>query len=227
MMRHYPISARATAGLGLRAVALLVLLVVSATAVALTAAGPKFYRDDPLAREPESQDASGANPYDVNLIYSLSYNLFVTGRKPVALVRAGNLNTIDEVPDSGWFTNRFGSRMPGIDEAVRGPAVGPPPSADPWTIIRQKSAGDAPGFTARDGKGETFFVSFDPPSNPEAATAAIVIATKIFWTLGYNQVESFLSTLRPEQVDIAPGAQVKRPSGERTAMTHDDLTELL
>ena len=41
-------------------------------------------------------------------------------------------------------------------------------------IIREKAAGYAPGFTARDANGETWFVSFDPPSNPKGATAAVV-----------------------------------------------------
>ena len=167
-MRHHLPTPRTNAGSWMRAVALLVLIVTSATAAALTAAGPKFYTDDPLTRDPESQDASGANPYDVNLIYSLSYNLFVTGRRPVSLVRAGNFNTIDEIPDSGWFTNRFGSRMPSIDEAARGPVAGPPPAADHWTVVRQKSAGDAPGFTARDAKGQTWFVSFDRSVEPRS-----------------------------------------------------------
>ena len=35
--------------------------------------------------------------------------------------RAANINTIDEVPDSSWFTNRIGSRAMSADELVRGP----------------------------------------------------------------------------------------------------------
>ena len=59
---------------------------------------------------------------------------------------------------------------------LRGPNVGPPPAPEKWVIIREKSAGYAPGFTARDANGETWFISFDPPSNPKGATAAVVIA---------------------------------------------------
>ena len=44
-------------------------------------------------------------------------------------VRAGNVNTIDEVPDSSWFTNRIGARPVSIDEAVRGPLTGDGPVA--------------------------------------------------------------------------------------------------
>ena len=60
----------------------------------------RFYSDDPIAREPESQDASKATPYEIKSIYEMSYNLFVTsGYKPSGL-RAKEINTIDEVPDS-------------------------------------------------------------------------------------------------------------------------------
>ena len=63
-----------------------------------------------------------------------------------------------------------------------------------------------------DAKGETWFLEFDPPV-PGGATAAVVIATKIFWALGYNQVESFLTTFDPKVTTIDP----KAPSGGRTA----------
>ena len=36
-------------------------------------------------------------------------------------VRALNVNTLDEVPDSSWFTNRIGRRPMSLDELVRGP----------------------------------------------------------------------------------------------------------
>src|SRR5574338_482103 len=144
----------------------------------LVASGPKFYVDDPLSREPESRDASAAKPEDVGLLYDLSYNLFVTSARQPTGVHAQNANTIDEVPDSGWFTNRI---LPGrltVEEVTRGPNEGPPPNPERWVLIREKSGGYAPGFTARDANGETWFLSFDPPGNPEGATAAMAVASK-------------------------------------------------
>jgi hypothetical protein len=201
-------------------------LVVVALAVVRTA-GPKFLSDDPLAREPETRDASGAQPWDIDLFYDLTYQLFVTTRRAPANVRAQNVNTVDEVPDSSWFTNRIGSRPLTVEEAVRGPVSGPAPVPTQWTLTREKSAGAAPGFTAKDAKGETYFISFDPPDNPEAATAATVIATKIFWALGYNQVEYFVTEVRPEALTIASTATTKRPSGKRSPLTMNDVHEIL
>ena len=72
----------------------------------VSATSPHFYRDDPISREPESQDASGAAVSNMGDLYEMVNNLLAKpGYKPSGR-RAQNLNTVDEVPDSGWFTNR-------------------------------------------------------------------------------------------------------------------------
>jgi hypothetical protein len=209
-----------------RTVAFVGTLLVGVLTVGQTAE-PKFFSDDPLAREPETQDASGAQPWDIDLFYDLSYNLFVTPRQVPSGIRAGNVNTIDEVPDSGWFTNRIGSRALTVEEVVRGPVVGPAPAPAKWTLTREKSAGAAPGFTAEDANGQTFFVSFDARANPEGATGAVVVATKIFWALGYNQVEYFLTSMTPQTMAIGPSATIRRPSGKRTPLDEEDVREIV
>jgi hypothetical protein len=193
----------------------------------VTTTSPHFYRDDPISREPESQDASRAGPSEIVDLYEMTYNLFVQpGYKPSGL-RAQNLNTIDEVPDSSWFTNRIGARTVTIEEVIRGPIHGAPPDPSHWVILREKTSGAHPGFTAKDAKGETWFLEFDPPYFPEAATAAVVMATKFFWALGYNQVESFLTTFDPNKMTFDPKATLKRPNGKRTPFTRDDIESVL
>ena len=73
-------------GLPMRRRALAAGLVLAALAAG-RAAEPKFLSDDPLAREPETADASAAEPWDINLFYDLGYNLFVTSRREVASSR--------------------------------------------------------------------------------------------------------------------------------------------
>ena len=60
-----------------------------------------------------------------------------------------------------------------------------------------------------------------PACFPEGATAAVEVATKIFWALGYNQVESFLTTFDPKRVEIDPKATfAARPArGPRSRTT--------
>jgi hypothetical protein len=210
----------------LLAAAVAVGVTVGAAAAAHTVQ-QKFMPDDPLARAPETGDASKAEEWEVNLFYDLGYNLFVTSRREPTNTRAQNLNTIDEVPDSSWFTNRIGRQPISVQQLLQGPVAGPPPASSRWTITREKSVGDAPGFTAQDANGQTWFVSFDAPSSPQGATGAVVVATKIFWALGYNQVEYFLTEMRPATIQIDPKATKRRPSGKRTPLTRDDVNELL
>src|SRR5262249_18668870 len=161
------------------------------TIVGAASAPRKFYDDDPIAKVPESGDASKAEPVDLELLYEYLFNLFATSRHVPSGMRAQNVNTIDEVPDSSWFTNRVGTRPVTEVEVTRGPIVGAPPATERWTILREKSAGTNPGFTARDANGETWFVAFDHRDVPEGGTGAVEVATKIFWALGYNQIETF------------------------------------
>jgi hypothetical protein len=198
-----------------------------AATVATTAAGPRFYSDDPIAREPESQSAASAKPLGVGLFYEYSYNLFVTARRQPSNTRARNINTIDEVPDSSWFTNRIGARTITPENLARGPNLDVTPAPEKWVLLREKSAGTNPGFTARDANGRTWFLQFDLPEFPEGGTGAVEVATKLFWALGYNQVETFITSFDPAHVQIDPEATIKRPSGARTPFTRDDMNRVL
>ena len=210
---------------------LLFIPLVALAIVVLTTAGAtqrqRFYSDDPIAREPESQDASKAAPYEIKSIYEMVSNLFVTsGYRPSGL-RAKEINTIDEVPDSNWFTNRIGAMPITPEQLTRGPNVGTPPDPSRWVLTREKTSGAHPGFTARDAKGETWFLEFDPPYYAEGATGAVAIANKIFWALGYYQVESFITSFDPNKVEFDPKATLRRPSGARTRFTTDDMNSIL
>jgi len=201
---------------------------VAATSLALVSAGSRrFYDDDPIGREAESQDASPAQPTDVGLMFELAYNLFVTAKHEPSNTRALNINTIDEVPDSSWFTNRIGTSPVTATDIARGAAIGRAPAPERWVILREKSAGANPGFTAKDANGDTWFLGFDRPENPEGGSAAVVIASRLFWALGYNQVEMFITTFDPARATIDPAATKRRPSGERTRFTRTDLHEIL
>src|SRR4029078_944897 len=124
-------------------------------------------------------------------------------------------------------TNRVGTLELTPEQIVAGPATGRPPAPEHWTIIREKSRGANPGFTAIDANGETWFIGFDRPDHPEGDSAAVMTATKLFWGLGYNQVDTFLTTFDPKKVSIDPKATTKRPNGKRTPYTHSDVQEIL
>src|SRR5215467_72420 len=97
------------------------ILAAAVAALGVTAAttSPRFYGDDPIGREPDSQDAARAGRSEMGDLYEMVINLLDhPGYKPSGL-RAKNLNTIDEVPDSSWFTNRIGAGTLTVDRVVR------------------------------------------------------------------------------------------------------------
>lgn len=192
----------------------------------LHAQRPRFLSDDPLQREPETQDASKVQEWEIGLTPDLLQNLFGKPGDPASNMRAQNVNTADEIPDSSWFTNRIYSRPLSVEDVTRGPNTIDGPAPGRWTVIRGKAAGVAPGFTARDAKGETWFVSFDGRGHPVAPTAAAMVASRLFWALGYNQVETYLTTLRREDIAIDDTATI-RAHGTRRRLTRGDIDDVL
>ena len=205
----------------------LLLLAGSVLAGAQGPGQPRFFSDDPLSREPETQDASGAKFMDVELAPDLLLNLFTRPGDTAAHVRAGNVNTIDEVPDSGWFTNRIYARPVSADEIARGPNSSPPPALGPWTIVSAKTSGVSPGFTARDSRGVRWFVQFDTAGHPRAATSAVPVAMRLFWALGYNQVETHLVRLRPDDLQIDEKTTIETRASHRRPMRRGDVDDVL
>ena len=200
-------------------------LVVTATSAALAQIGPKFYDDDPLLLEPETQDASNVQELDNILAYGLIQNLFATPGD-ARRIRAQNVNTIDEVPDSNWFTNRILARPLSLEEALRGPVTNPGPAPGPMTVLRAKLVGVTPGFTGRDSVGVTWFIQFDAPSFDDAASGASMVANRIFHALGYFQMEYHLTEIRFETLEIDPDADTETPSGAIRQLDLDDLAKV-
>jgi len=192
---------------------------------ALSAAEPKFRRDDPLTHEPETQDASRVQAWTIDLFIDLTTNLFGRPGDDAPGVHALDVNSVDEVPDSSWFTNRIGTHPLSVDDITRGPRDGNEPSGR-LTVIAAKEVGFAPGFTATDAAGEKWFVSFDAHGYPEAATGAIMVANRLFWALGYWQVDNVLTRIRPEQVNVGESATFVPLSGVRRNLRASDLEDV-
>ena len=192
------------------------------------AAAPRFYSDDPLSKDPESQDASKVQALKVSDQYDLVENSFL-GAGEHADVRAGNVNTIDEVPDSSWFTNRAGKGAGPLDleAVVKGPDTSNGPAPGPWTVIARKSEGVTPGFTIRDTAGEVYWIKFDPKGFAEMASGAELISTKFFHAFGYHVAENYLATFRMEDLRVAPDATMKDEDGRARQLTFGDLIEIV
>jgi hypothetical protein len=208
-------------------VALLVMFAVASysTQASSSRTAPKFYDDDPLTRALDTQDASKAEPRPISLMFDAAINLF--GRPGLQEVgRAEDINTIDEVPDSSWFTNRAGSRPITPDEMYRGPSDDAGPAPGKWTVSR-KANGVSPGFTITDERNRRYFVKFDPPGFPELGTGAEAVVTRLFHALGYYVPQATVGVLRRENLVIGSNATVRLPNGGTRKMRTSDIDEQL
>jgi len=135
--------------------------------------------DRAVAAAPENDEESDyANTLDVTLLRPISHAfLFEQAGE------ARNVSSIDEVPDSTWFTNRTVTPA----EIERGPCPdgGPVP---PLAIKSSKGAGTTPGFVVKDARGKKYVLKLDKlsPRQPEISTAADAIVSRLYWAVGFN-----------------------------------------
>jgi hypothetical protein len=191
------------------------------------AAGPRFFPDDPVQVERDFEDASGARPWEIDLIADLTLNLFGRPGDPTPDVRAQNVNTVDEVPDSSWFTNRAGTRPLTPEEIERGPDTTSGPAPGRWTVTSSKSDGVTPGFTIRDTTDQLWFLKFDAPGRRGMATGTEVAVTKLLWALGYHVPENHIAYLQADQLVVGNGARFTPPQGDPRPMRPSDIAALL
>jgi hypothetical protein len=209
--------------IGIRAA--LVLLLAVLLPLAGGAGSSKFYPDDPIWHDPEPQDASGVAPMTPSLYFDFLESTFLRAGDRTNR-RAMNVNTLDEVPDSSWFTNRIGHRPVSLEDMARGPDTGTAPRG-PWTVTGGKRSGISPGLTMRDAAGDLYFVKFDPPGHAELGSGAEIIATKIFHALGYNVPEIYVPRIRREELHLSPEAMTQDPGGVERPMTPADIDLVL
>jgi hypothetical protein len=139
----------------------------------------RFLPDDPVLFDRD--DLPIPPPAEIEL--SNGYDVFENTLRPAPDRRdvpsARNVNTLGEVPDSSWWTNRIGVRPMSLAELSRGPNDGDgPDTSAPWTVIRGKSGGITPGFTIRDARGDVYFIKFDPVRYFGLSTGADVVGSK-------------------------------------------------
>jgi hypothetical protein len=138
--------------------------------------------------------------------------------------RALNTNSLGEVPDSTWFTNRIGRRDMSADEVRRGPNREPGPMAHkPWKILSSKVGGVSIGFIIEDTVGDRYLLKFDMREFPEMETGADVILARLFHAVGFNVPEDYIVSFRPGELVIAEGAVTKNIFGEAKPLTRQVL----
>jgi hypothetical protein len=140
-------------------------------------------------------------------------------------LRALGVNSLDEVPDSTWFTNR-GELTPDDVRAAPG-GVGSPEQYTPWTVHSTKVGGMSIGFIVTDTRGERFLVKFDDRGYPEAETGAQLVSGKLLWACGYNVTEDHLAYVRRGDLVLAKDAVVEDVFGHKRPLGASELDRRL
>jgi hypothetical protein len=191
---------------------------------ALPAMGQRFLPDDPLMTVPEAAPVTGkVKVQSINELYDFAVNSAES--KPPARTDSLAINTLGEVPDSSWFTNRDIAAM-SVEELRKGARSHGAPQP-PFAIVAAKTEGVTPGFRMTDARGLLYFVKVDPRTNPEMASAADVVASLFLYAAGYNVPENYILVARREDFQLAKKATVTGLSGRQHPMTKQQLEEIL
>jgi hypothetical protein len=141
---------------------------------------------------------------------------------------ASNVNALDEVPNSTWFTNRIGLRPMSPEDVAAGPTTGDGPDrSGTWTVIRAKTEGVTPGFNIKDAKGIVYVIKFDPPCCPGMSSGAGVITGRLLYAAGYNVPEDFVVNFRRDDLRLGEKVTIVDPDGTKRPMTVEDLDGIL
>ena len=199
-----------------------------AAASTVLASAPAFYPDDPVWTDNDRAfDAASVVPMEDTNGYDFLVNTIIQPGERT-MVRARNVNTLDELPDSSWFTNRIGRRDMAITEIVRGPDRADRLYLEGWVVSAGKGSGAQPGFRMTDpATNQVYQIEVDPPSNPELATGAEIVGTAFYHAFGYNTVDVYLADLDPRTIVIAESATIRDPlNGKRRRFTRRDLDDV-
>lgn len=141
---------------------------------------------------------------------------------------AANVNAVDEVPDSSWYTNRHHLRPMTMEALARGPNQSDGPDFSRVVITKAKTGGVTPGLQVKDNKGNTYIIKFDGANYPEMQSAAEVISTKILYAAGYNVPENYVAYVDTAHLEIGDGVQVLAADRKtKRPFTRQDLDEML
>lgn len=159
--------------------------------------------------------------YDQVALHQVTRWLALPDRHP-----AGDINAVDEVPDSTWFTNRIGRRELSPAEIERGPAIGHDPMEfKPWTVVSSKVGGTEVGFIIEDRAGVRYVLKFDSPGFPEQETGAHLVVSRVLWACGYRVPDDRLVHFLPSELILGPKSVVVDEFGHSRPMTAADLAK--
>jgi hypothetical protein len=169
--------------------------------------------DRPMAHAPPvDEETDYANTFDVTIYRPLSHAfLFETSGE------ARNVNALDEVADSTWFSNRTVTPS----EVERGPCPDDGP-VGPFVVVSSKVGGATPGFFVKDARGVKYVLKMDELGRyeqPEISTAADAIVPRLYWAVGFNAPCNHVIYVQPRDLHVDAQSIEIRDTGKRLPLT--------
>jgi hypothetical protein len=203
---------------------LLTLVLIIAVRVPANCQVLRFFADDPIQAMPAPLPVE--KPLRQNINDNLDFLSKSTSRTPPTAKPAGAINTLGEVPDSEWFTNRHAKRRMSRAELQRGPAYSEAPVA-PFTVTGGKTQGITPGFRMKDSQNRTYFVKVDPLKYPELSTGSDVIVSRFLYAIGYNTPDNEIVDLTLQELLLSSKAVITPMGDQPRKMTWNDIEQMV
>src|SRR5438874_7875214 len=171
----------------------------------------------PIPKPPDGEPDFYGHLFRETIVYPLSH-AFDVPDKFLALAHvlgvhtrreAVNVNALDEVPNSAWFTNRNHFRAVPVSQLLLGPDSTLLPTK-PWTIKHSKHGGASAGFQIKDAEGRKWLVKLDWHGYLQLSSGADMIARTLLHAAGYRVPHNESVRFRREDLiidkDLARGA---------------------
>src|SRR5215831_475570 len=199
------------------------MLVLTAALCGTAGQAPRFLTDDPIQAMPPPLPLKKIAPQQVGDLR----DFLTQSRRPDPPPRkpAGAINTLGEVPDSEWFTNRHAQQRMSRSELQQGPPAEAP--VPPFTVTGSKHEGITPGFKMRDARDRQYFVKTDPIDNPEMATGSDVIVSRFLYAIGYNTPKNDAVDLKISDLRLSNKSIMKTADGRSRQMTWSDVEQIV
>jgi hypothetical protein len=139
-------------------------------------------------------------------------------------IPAQDVNALDEVACSTWFCPKNHLVQVPTGQIPSDPAGAPVP---PFTVIKGKEAGAAPGLQIRDAEGRRYLFKFDVAGHPAMATGAEIISSRLYAASGYNVPNIYSVVIAPEDLQVGSDATYLRHGFDKKPFGRADLDAFL
>jgi hypothetical protein len=191
-------------------------------------------RAQPTPKDPKHISCA-PEPYKTSLYWDGGDNLFFRPLSDSLGVSVGaesiDVNSIDEVPDSAWFTNRIDKIGPAelrrgacSDKQLLDPEHAPDGA---WLIDKGKDGGSTSGFRITvPGKGKYLIKFEDIADEPERQSASSVIGASVVHAAGYYSACEQVLWVRPSLFKLTPGLTSRANFASPTPLDQEALAKL-